>query len=485
MNNTSHSTLRTARLIDRLDDALLLVAPDLTVRELLTQAARDLGMVGGQRRELLGLPLAQVLAPVLAPRVLAELMNQIEALAESPAEAPPTLRGLEGAASSALRAAGLTRWYDLWLQPFMGDEGMTLLLGLRDVSERWRLAQELEAARKAHEMTLGVLRADPVALEDFLNGALESMSTLHGLQRLPARADGAFRDKLARMGNELRSLGEAAQRIGLGPIHAEALALDAALQALQAKPALSGDDLLPMAPALDALFGQVGNASRLAEQRAGRLMQDQRQQLPVHGLPKPWHETLAAQLHEMVGRIGNELAQPAQLSLHGLEQVPTAWQRNVAHLLLPLVRNAVEHGIEPTAQRVAANKPPVGLIHVNCEPVAGRGCTLSVRDDGRGIDPALLAHYRIDAGSIALETASQQDTETLLGVAPQATSNDALFADARGLGLEFTRELLLRLQGSLQVSCKANHWTLVQVQLPDTAGQASSEDALAQTQQVA
>ena len=70
MTQIHNTNIRTSRLIDRLDDALLLIAPDLTVQELLTQAARDLGGTSTKRRELLGLPLKDVLTPVLAPRVL-------------------------------------------------------------------------------------------------------------------------------------------------------------------------------------------------------------------------------------------------------------------------------------------------------------------------------------------------------------------------------------------------------------------------------
>lgn len=483
MIQTSSTTIRTARLIDRLDDALLLLAPDLTVRELLTQAARELGSRNGQRRELLGAPVGEVLAPVLAPRVLRELMAQIQTVVDAPDQVPPTLRALEGAASNALRAAGLTRWYDVWMQPFVGDDGVTLLLGLRDVSERWRLARDLEEARSAHEMTLGVLRADPVALEDFLNSALQSMSTLHALQRLPARADSAFRDKLARIGNELRKLGEAALQIGLAPINAQTAALDTTLQALQTQPVLSGDDFLQLPPALDALFNLIGSASRLAEQRSGRLGIDSAQRVPAAKLPQAWHEALAEKLHELVGHLGNELGQPAQLTLQGLHQVPALWQRNVEHLLLPLVRNAIQHGIEPLHERVAANKPAVGAIAVECHSVSGEGCALTVRDDGRGIDPALLAHYRIEAGSIELDSASQQDTEAMLSLSAQRS--DRLLTDARGLGLEFTRELLLRMHGSLKVSCKPRHWTLVQLHLPEAQAATHSDAALAETQQVA
>jgi len=485
MTQIHNTNIRTSRLIDRLDDALLLIAPDLTVQELLTQAARDLGSTSTKRRELLGLPLNEVLTPVLAPRVLQQLMTQIHTLSNAPTEPLPTLRSLEGAASSALRAAGLTRWYDVWLQTFVGDDGVTLLLGLRDVSERWRLAQELEDARRAHEMTLGVLRADALALEDFLNTALQSMSTLHALQRLPARADGAFRDKLARIGNELRNLGEAALKVGLTPIVSRANALDDTLQSLQTQAVLSGDDFLQLPPALDTLFILIGTASRLTEQRAGRLVNQAVQNVPTTKLPQPWHERIAATLQGLVGTVGNDLAQPAQLSVQGLEQVPSVWQRNVEHLLVSLVRNAIEHGIEPLYQRVADNKPAVGAIVVECSTAPGQGCTLSVRDDGRGIDPSLLAHYRIDAGSIELDTASQQDTEALLGIPASHSNDELLLTQARGLGLEFTRELLLRMQGSLQVSCKPKQWTLVQLHLPETQAATASDASLAETQQVA
>jgi signal transduction histidine kinase len=209
------------------------------------------------------------------------------------------------------------------------------------------------------------------------------------------------------------------------------------------------------------------------------------QNVPTAKLPQPWHETLAATLQALVGTVGNELAQPAQILLQGLEQVPSMWQRNVEHLLVSLVRNAIEHGIEPLYQRVADNKPAVGAIVVECSTTPGQGCTLSVRDDGRCIDPSLLAHYRIDAGSIELETASQQDTEAMLGIPASHSNDELLLTQARGLGLEFTRELLLRMHGSLQVSCKPKQWTLVQLHLPEAQAAPSSDAALAETQQVA
>jgi len=205
MKTQTRVDIHASRLLHRLDDALLLVGPDLCVRQVLTQAAYALGGVGVNRRELVDLPLSQALAPLLAPKALAGLITQITALAESPGEAIDTRRGVEGAATAALRAAGLTRYYDIWMQPYVGDEGLTLLLGLRDVTERLRLARELESARQAHELALGVLRADPQALEEFMAEALQGISLLHSVIKMPARSESAFLSKLNRIADDVES----------------------------------------------------------------------------------------------------------------------------------------------------------------------------------------------------------------------------------------------------------------------------------------
>src|SRR5207248_7210431 len=65
--------------------------------------------------------------------------------------------------------------------------------------------------------------------------------------------------------------------------------------------------------------------------------------------------------------------------------------------LLHLVRNAVDHGIEPAAVREAVGKPPRGVITVSVEQRA-RDVVITVADDGRGIDVAQVKNKAVERG---------------------------------------------------------------------------------------
>ena len=484
MNTHTRVDIHASRLLHRLDDALLLVGPDLCVRQVLTQAAYALGGVGVNRRELVALPLSQALAPLLAPKPLADLIKQISALAESPGETPDTLRGVEGAATAALRAAGLTRYYDIWMQPYIGDEGLTLLLGLRDVTERLRLERELESAREAHELALGVLRADPQALEEFMTEALQGISLLHSLVKMPARSELAFRSKLSRIADEVESLAKQASTVRLSSINRCALALVNDIQTVLQQPAVSGDDFLPLSVGLDELFVQINNTGRLAEQRAGRAISNERADVTgSYRTLADWSADLGQRLQILVDRFGLQSQHSADLALNGLQQVPENQQRNVESILVQLVRNAIEHGIETANRRLAGGKSAKGQISVDCTVRAGQGLQLDIRDDGCGFDLNLIRRLAIEQGLATAEELdnAQPDAISNLLVRPGFNSAGLVSDSGRGLGMEFLRELVLRIGGQISVSSQPGQQTHLSVVLPEQG----ADEALIETQRVA
>src|SRR6478672_4512175 len=58
--------------------------------------------------------------------------------------------------------------------------------------------------------------------------------------------------------------------------------------------------------------------------------------------------------------------------------------------LVHLVRNSLDHALEPPEERLAAGKPPTGVLELSARQ-AGGNVVITVRDDGRGIDPARIA----------------------------------------------------------------------------------------------
>ena len=112
--------------------------------------------------------------------------------------------------------------------------------------------------------------------------------------------------------------------------------------------------------------------------------------------------------------------------------------------LLHLVRNAVDHGIETSDERVRMGKPPHGKIVI--EATSGDDqTTISVTDDGRGIDPTILNHVFQPGFSTATEVT------TISG---------------RGVGLDAVDNTLKELSGSITVNSEPGKGSTFQIRVP-------------------
>lgn len=138
--------------------------------------------------------------------------------------------------------------------------------------------------------------------------------------------------------------------------------------------------------------------------------------------------------------------------------------------LLHLVRNAVDHGVEPATERLDAGKPEVGTIEVSAE-AAGGEVRVTIRDDGRGIDPARLRERAIRSGMLrADEVASLSDSEALDLVFLPGFSTAPLVTDisGRGVGLDVVRSNIGELGGHVMIESQIGYGTQIILVLPLT-----------------
>jgi len=139
----------------------------------------------------------------------------------------------------------------------------------------------------------------------------------------------------------------------------------------------------------------------------------------------------------------------------------------VADRLLPalvhLVRNAVDHAIEPSDQRAAKGKPPVGLVKVSCTDLGGNRLEVVVRDDGRGIDRAAVA------ARAKRSVDSDGDLLDVLTSPGFSTRNVVTRTSGRGLGMDIVRRITTRdLGGELAVSTTPDAGTAFTLSVPLT-----------------
>ncbi|NTV65296.1 MAG: response regulator, partial [Oscillochloris sp.] len=138
--------------------------------------------------------------------------------------------------------------------------------------------------------------------------------------------------------------------------------------------------------------------------------------------------------------------------------------------LLHLVRNAIDHGIEPTAERTAVGKPAAGRIEVNAETVGGE-VRVTIMDDGRGIDPSQLRERAIRLGLVRADEANRlSDHEALDLIFMPGFSTAPMLTDisGRGVGLDVVRSNISELSGHVLVESHVGGGTQIILILPLT-----------------
>ncbi len=426
-----------SRLLQNIEDALLVVGADLVIRDVANFSAHALAAVSARGRNLLGESIEATISPLFAPHERAGFLARLRAMLD-PLHEGVAQHTIEGAAPIAVRAAGLTPYYEVTIRRYLDDSGSLLSLYIRDVSDRLQLRRALSLVREERDLALAVLRSEPEALYEYLRSALETLTLVQSLQRLPARAVEAYRSKLRRIAGELQQVAQGARTLGIDVVAIAAESVMADLGRVADQPSPSGEDFLPIAAALDTLFRQLVAASHDMELREGSLQTapaaPEFSRVPCDS---DWPADVSVRLAERVESVSLERGSRATLTVTGLEQLPAFYHRGVEPLLFQLVDNAIQLGIEPTAEREAGGKPSVGHINVSCSVSPKGGYELLVSDDGQGLDVAEIRRKPV---------------------------NDE--APSTGTDIPFLQDLVMRMGGTIGVSTSKGRYTRLRIQLP-------------------
>jgi two-component system chemotaxis sensor kinase CheA len=142
----------------------------------------------------------------------------------------------------------------------------------------------------------------------------------------------------------------------------------------------------------------------------------------------------------------------------------------IADPLIHLVRNAVDHGIETVAERTRAGKQPRGTVRIEALS-EGSQSRLRVADDGRGVDPLLVAAAAARLGIPASEPPLDIDRSLRLIFRPGFTTlTAATHVSGRGVGLDIVETMVEQVGGELRVSTEPNLGTTFEIRLPVTFG---------------
>lgn len=142
----------------------------------------------------------------------------------------------------------------------------------------------------------------------------------------------------------------------------------------------------------------------------------------------------------------------------------------IAEPLTHIVRNAVSHGIETSAEREKAGKNPTGTIQLNAYHQANQ-LIVEITDDGAGIDPAKVKAKAVKAKLISAEQASGMSTQEAFDLIFRpgfSTAEEITEISGRGVGLDVVRSVLTRMKGTVETETEPGQGTTFRMKLPLT-----------------
>lgn len=171
----------------------------------------------------------------------------------------------------------------------------------------------------------------------------------------------------------------------------------------------------------------------------------------------------------LAGRLARELGKSVSVEVTGREtQLDKVIVDRVADSIYHVLRNAVDHGLEPVEERRLARKTARGKITLEAR-LEGTRAIISITDDGHGIDQAEVRRQAIEAGLIA-EDEDLTDEETLrLILRPGfSTANQVSAVSGRGVGLDAVERTIYELGGEVRISSEKGKWTRFDLAVPTT-----------------
>ncbi len=136
--------------------------------------------------------------------------------------------------------------------------------------------------------------------------------------------------------------------------------------------------------------------------------------------------------------------------------------------LVHMVRNAVDHGVEPPEVRRAAGKDETGHVYLSAFHQGGN-IVVEIRDDGRGLDPRKLIAKGIEKGLVQPgEELTDQEAFNLIFAAGFSTAEQVTDISGRGVGMDVVRRNIEQLRGRVDITSELGRGTTFSIRLPLT-----------------
>jgi two-component system chemotaxis sensor kinase CheA len=179
--------------------------------------------------------------------------------------------------------------------------------------------------------------------------------------------------------------------------------------------------------------------------------------------------TLFHRMARLVRDLSRKAGKQAELETSGEDtELDKTIAEELADPLMHMVRNAIDHGVEPPDERVAAGKSPTARVRLSASHQGGQ-IVVEVADDGRGLDREKILNKAQQRGLVQ-EGAQLTESEVfhLIFEPGFSTAEQVTDMSGRGVGMDVVRKHVQKLRGRIEVQSRAGQGTTFFIRLPLT-----------------
>jgi len=208
---------------------------------------------------------------------------------------------------------------------------------------------------------------------------------------------------------------------------------------------------------------ELGKAAKGMERKLNEL---QKRVMEVRMVPVG---QLFEKMSRIVRKISREQEKRIELRLAGTDtELDKMIVEDITDPLMHIIRNSLDHGIEPPAERRALGKDDTGVIRLSSYQ-KGNHVVIEVEDDGRGFDLARITGKAVELGLIdSAEGLSRKEILDLIFLPGFSTADQVSDVSGRGVGMDVVRNNISAISGTVEIESEWGVGSRVVITLPIT-----------------
>ncbi|HJW87358.1 MAG TPA: chemotaxis protein CheA [Candidatus Brocadiaceae bacterium] len=180
-------------------------------------------------------------------------------------------------------------------------------------------------------------------------------------------------------------------------------------------------------------------------------------------------DTLFSKFKRLMHDLSKELGREVEMTTDGGEtELDKTVIEQMNDPLVHIIRNSIDHGIEPPEIREAAGKPRKGTVRLSAAH-SGSSVLIQIADDGKGLDPEAIRAKAVEKGLITDSADfSEKALFALIFLPGFSTAKTITSVSGRGVGMDVVKRTIDALRGSVEVHSKCGVGTTITIKLPLT-----------------